>query len=382
MTINSSRTNSRLIWKGENSMFSSKLKSFIILVVVVLLSVACTTQQAPVQTQEIKPTEPQMTKELNLFAWSDELPQEILDDFQKETGIVVTMDTFDSNESLIAKLEAGATGYDVVNPSQYAVPILTGKELLAEIDHSKLKNYDNLSQLFKEVSFDPGNKTSIPYLWGTTGFAYNDECVKEPISSWKALWDDQYKGRIYMLDNMLAAYIAGLQVNGYHANTTNPDEIAKATESLIQQKKVLGGYNSTSFPDLVSSGEACIVEAWSGNVLQVIKENPHVHYVIPDEGGSMWVDSYSILESAKNVEAAYAFLDYLLRSDVAAKVTQLTQIATAVEKSKELLPEEIRNNAAIFPPEEKLAKTDFIVFLGDAMKYYQDGWTQVKASTP
>ena len=319
---------------------------------------------------------------LNIYAWSSELPQEVVDDFQKETGIVVTVDTFDSNETLMAKLEAGASGYDLVNPSQYAVPVLTGEDLLLKLDHSKLKNYGNIGEVFQKVSFDSGNATSIPYLWGTTGLAYNDECVKTPITSWSAMWDEQYTGRIYMLDNMLAAYIAGLQVNGYHANTTDPKEIEKATQSLIDQKAVLGGYNSTNFAELVSSGEACIVEAWSGNVVQVMNENPHVHFVIPAEGGSMWVDSYSITKSAANVDEAYQFIDYLLRPEVAAKVTTLAGIATAVDSSKDLLPAETANNLAIFPPAESLQKADFIVFLGDAMTYYQDGWTKVKASTP
>lgn len=344
-------------------------KLFLVLAVVVLLTMSLPACQAKKQS-------------LNIYAWSSELPQEVVDDFQKETGIVVTMDTFDSNESLIAKLEAGASGYDLVNPSQYAVPILAGENILLPLDHSKLSNYNNVGAVFQQVSFDPGNKSAIPYLWGTTGLAYNDECVKTPITSWSAMWDPQYTGRIYMLDNMLAAYIAGLQVNGYHANTTNPDEIAKATQSLIDQKKVLGGYNSTNFAELVSNGEACIVEAWSGNVVQVMNENPHVHYVIPSEGGSMWVDSYSITASSKNVDAAYKFMDYLLRPEVAAKVTQLAGVATVVDASKALLPASIADNLAIFPPADSLQKTDFIVFLGDAMTLYQDGWTQVKAATP
>ena len=169
-------------------------------------------------------------EELHIYAWADEVPQAVLDDFSKATGIEVTLDTFDSNESLIAKLEAGASGYDLIEPSQYAVQILEKKGLVEPLDHAKITNIGNLSKVFQEVSFDPGNKVSIPFIWGTTGFAYNSDCVKEPITSWKSLWDPQYKGRIYMLDNMLAAYIAGLQVNGFKANTTNADEIAKATD--------------------------------------------------------------------------------------------------------------------------------------------------------
>lgn len=346
-----------------------------------LLSVACV-PTATSQPEVTSPPEEEKPTELHLFVWSDELPEETINAFQEETGIRVTVDTYDSNESMIAKLEAGATGYDIVNPSQYAVQILINKGLLEQLDHSKLSNYNNLSEVFKNVSFDPGNKYSIPYLWGTTGLAYNDTCVDEPVTSWKALWDEKYAGRIYMLDNMLAAYIAGLQINGFDANSTNPDEIAKATESLIEQKKVLAGYNSTNFADLVASGEACLVQAWSGNVIQVIDENPHVHYVIPDEGGTMWVDSYSIVKGVKNVKAAYLFLDYLLRGDVAGNVTNLTKIANTVATATEHIDPKIASNLAIFPPQEKIANADFILDPGEAMKYFQEGWTKVKAATP
>src|SRR5690242_17255166 len=212
---------------------------------------------------------PASAEELHIYAWADELPDQIVQDFSKETGIEVTVDTFDSNESLIAKLEAGASGYDLVNPSQYAVQILAKKSLIVELDHGKIPNMGNISEVFRNVSYDQGNKYSMPYIWGTTGLAYNSDCTKEPVTSWKALWDEKYKGRIYMLDNMLAAYIAALQVNGFNANSSNPDEIAKATDSLIAQKPLLAGYNSTNFADLVASGEACIVESWSGSVISV-----------------------------------------------------------------------------------------------------------------
>lgn len=325
-------------------------------------------------------TGPATAEELAVYAWSGELPDEIVKAFEKETGITVRFDTFDSNETLIAKLSAGGAGYDVVNPSQYAVQILAKQGLIVPLDHAKIPNLAGLSETFKAVSYDPGNKVSVPYVWGTTGLAYNTDCVSASVTSWKAMWDPAYKGRIYMLDNMLAAYIAGLQVNGFPANSTNPDEIAKATQSLIDQKPLLGGYNSTNFADLVSSGEACIVEAWSGNVLQVMKDNPKVKYVLPEEGGTMWVDGYAVAKDAPNPQAAYKFIDFLLRPEIAAKTTELAQLATSVEASKALLPAETAGNTAIFPPAESLAKADFILDLGPATKLYQDGWTKVKAA--
>lgn len=318
--------------------------------------------------------------ELNVYAWNGELPEEVVQDFAEETGVAVTFDVYDSNESMMAKLEAGAIGYDIIQPSQYAVQILMKKGLLAPIDRAKIPNLSNLGSFFQTVSYDPGNAYSVPSVWGTTGLAYNTDCVKDPITSWTALWSDQYKGRIYMLDNMLAAYIAALQINGYHASTSDPAEIAKATESLIAQKSLLAGYNSSNFADLVSSGEACIVEAWSGNVLQVIADNPKVKFVLPDEGGTMFIENYAIVKSAKNIDVAHQFIDYMLRPDVAAKITRLTRMANAVDASKRLLPPEIVENPAIYPPAEKLAKADFILDTGEAMKFYQEGWTKVKAA--
>ena len=323
---------------------------------------------------------PALAEDLRIFGWADEMPDEVLQDFEAETGIAVTFDTFDSNESMIAKLDAGGSGYDLVNPSQYAVQILVNRGKLAELDHAKIETYDKIGPSFTQVSYDPGNKYSIPYVWGTTGLAYNKTCVDGPITSWKALFDEKYKSRVYMLDNMLAAYIAGLQVNGFDANTTDPAEIEKATETLIAQKPMLAGYNSTNFADLVSSGEACIVESWSSSVLQAIEDNPDVVYVLPEEGGTMWIDGYSILTDAPNPDAAYKFLSYILRPEVAAKTTSLTQTATVVTDSKALLPEALAKNSAVFPDEKTIANADFILDLGDAMKLYQDGWTRVKAA--
>lgn len=318
--------------------------------------------------------------ELHIYAWSGELPQEVVDDFAAKTGTKVTVDTFDSNETLVAKLESGAAGYDLIEPSQYAVQILAKKGLIEELDHTKLANLKNLSDAFQAVSYDPGNKFSVPYIWGTTGFAYNTDCVTEPVTSWKALWDEKYSGRIYMLDNMLAAYIAGLQVTGSRAGTTNPEEIAKATDALIKQKVVLGGYNSTNFADLVASGEACIAQGWNGNFAQAAASNPKVKYVLPDEGGTMWVDGFSVVKAAANKDAAYAFIDYMNQPEVAAKAATLSKSATVIPAAKAMLPKEIAENTAIYPSDERLKKADFILDMGDAMKLYQDGWTKVKAA--
>ena len=333
--------------------------------------------EASVTEESASPPEEAPTGELNILTWASQPPAEIIVAFELETGIDVIKDTFDSNEALLAKLEAGATGYDIVNPSQYAVTLLIKGELLEALDKTRVPNYLNVMKAFEGMVYDPGLTYSLPFIWGTTGFVYNDTCVTEPITSWTALWDEKYVGRIYMLDNMLAAYIAGLQINGFHAGTTNQDEIAVATQSLVEQKPLLGGYDSKTYAQLVAAGDACIAQAWSGSAIKMASENPHVHYVLPEEGGTMWVDSFAILKSAPNKAAAYAFLDYLLRPDVAAKVTELLGAPTPNEAAKSLMNPEL---VALFPTGDQLAKTDMILDVSSAMQYYQDGWTLIKAA--
>jgi spermidine/putrescine transport system substrate-binding protein len=322
---------------------------------------------------------PKSEGELNVLAWAGEVPDSTVAAFEKATGVKVTLDTFDSNESMIAKLAGGATGYDVVEPSQYAVQIAAKQGLIVELDQARLPSIGNLGKAFRENSYDTGNKYSLPYIWGTTGFAYNDQCVTTAPTSWKVLFEDTYKGKMYMLDNMLAAYIAGLQVNGFGANSTDPAEIEKATQTLIDQRPLLAGYNSTNFADLLGSGDACVAEAWSGSVAQVASTNAHVHFVLPDEGGTMWVDGYSIVKDAPHPNAAYQWLEYNLQPDVAANVVKEGGTASAVEAANSLIDPAILGNSAIYPSADKLQNADFILDTGDATKLYQDGWTKVKA---
>ncbi|EYT56090.1 spermidine/putrecine ABC transporter substrate-binding protein [Leucobacter sp. UCD-THU] len=323
------------------------------------------------------------SQQLNVYAWADEIPQSVFDAFTEETGIAVNVDSFDSNETMISKLAAGNSGYDIVEPSQYAVQQLVGQELIEPLDKSKLEGIDNIASTFADPSYDPGLEYSVPWVWGTTGLMYNDECTGgEEITSWKSLFDPKWDGKLNMLDNMLAAYIAGLQVNGYGADSTDEQEIAEATESLIEQKKLLAGYNSTNYGELVANGDVCISEAWGGtSTAKIVEENEHVHYVIPEEGGSLWVDGLAIAKGAPNQDAAYEFINFLLRPEIAAMATNDGGLASANQAAQEHVTDQgLLSNAAVYASEEQVAEADFIVDPGSAMKFYQDGWTRVKAS--
>ncbi|OBB85276.1 ABC transporter substrate-binding protein [Mycolicibacterium peregrinum] len=321
------------------------------------------------------------TDKLNVYAWDGEVPESVVEAFEKETGVDVTIDTFDSNETMISKLAAGASGYDIVQPSQYAVQQLVGQNLIQELNHGKIDGLNNLGEKWRNTDFDPDNRHSIPWVWGTTGIGYNDQCVKQAPSSWKALWDPQYKGKMYMLDNMLAAYIAALQINGYAASSTDQAEINKATESLVEQKPLLAGYNATNYTDLLDTGQACIAQAWSGTTMaKVLDSNPNVHYVLPEEGGTLWTDTFAVAKGAPNILNAYKWLSFTLRPEIAAMGSNDGDLATPNEAALPLVRPELRNNGAVYQSAEAIADADFVLDPGKAMPYFQQGWTKVKAS--
>ncbi len=320
--------------------------------------------------------------QLNIYAWADEIPKTVIAAFEKETGIKVTVDTFDANETMISKLAAGGSGYDIVEPSQYAVQQLVGQDLVEKLDHSKIKGLDNLGKKFADPSYDKGNEYSVPWIWGTTGLAYNEKCTGTAIDSWKALWDPAYKGKIYMLDNMLSAYIPALQVNGLKATSTSEKDIAKATQSLLDQKPLLAGYNSSNYSDLLASGDACVAEAYGGSAIaKVTAANPDVKFVIPKEGGTLWVDGFSVAKNAPHADAAYKWLNFTLRPEIAAMATNDGGSATANEAAKaDITDKTMLESVAVYPTDEQLKESEFIVDPGKALQYFQQGWTKVKAS--
>jgi spermidine/putrescine transport system substrate-binding protein len=320
--------------------------------------------------------------QLNIYAWADEIPKSVITAFEKETGINVTVDTFDANETMISKLAAGGAGYDIVEPSQYAVQQLVGQQLIEKLDHSKITGLDNLGTKFADPSYDKGNAYSVPWIWGTTGLAYNEKCTGKPIDSWSALWDPAYKGKIYMLDNMLSAYIPALQYKGLKATTTSQKDIEKGTQALLDQKPILAGYNSANYAQLLASGDACVAEAYGGSgIAKVTAANPDVKFVIPKEGGTLWVDGFAIAKDAPHSDAAYKWLNFTLKPEIAALATNDGGSATANQAAQSHITDKsLLSNVAVYPTAEQLAKSEFIVDPGKALTYFQQGWTKVKAS--
>ena len=318
-------------------------------------------------------------KELHIYAWSGEIPAQVVTDFQNATGIKTTVDTFDSNETMVAKLQSGATGYDIVEPSQYAVQELAKLNLIQALDKAKLTGFSNLMTSFQNVQYDPGDKYSIPYVWGTTGLAYNDKYVKGTVDSWKVLWDPAYKGHILMLDNMLSAYIAAFQINGYNFNSKDPAQIAAASKSLTDQKPLLMGYNATNFAQLLSQGQAWVAEAWNSNITPVAAVNKHIHYILPKEGGSFWTDGFTITKSAKDMTSAYAWLNYILTPQVAAKVSNVSKAAVTNQAAMQYIQPAIRNDPTIYTPQDQLAHAQVFLDPSAQTTLLQSAWTKLRA---
>ena len=332
-----------------------------------------TTAPAATAATAVKPDK------LNLFFWSEYIPQEVLDDFSAKTGIKVNIDLYDSNEALEEKLQSGVADYDIVVPSDYMVRRLIQQNLLQPLDPSKLTNLRNLDPRFLNPDFDPANRHSMPYFWGTTGIGYNKAKVGE-VDSWQALLDPKNKGRILMLDDMRESFAVALLSMGHSLNTTDPALVEKAAEVLKKQKALVKIYNSGDFANLLAAGDVDLAHGYNGQIAEVVQEEPDkLAYVVPKEGATFWMDSLCIPAKARNLEAAYAFLNYVMEPEVNAKIVNNMHYASANVPARQHIVPEILNDPAIYPSEATLARCEFIEDLGEATTLYDRLWTEIKA---
>ena len=324
--------------------------------------------------------------ELHLYNWSEYIEPQVLEDFEAEFGVHVVEDTFANNEELLAKLQAGATGYDVIVPSDYMVEIMIEEGLLAELNHENILNISNLDPKFADPPYDPGMVHCIPYLWGTTGIGYNGDVFDEAPGSWAYLFDpdlaSQYAGQFTMLNDVREAMGAALKYLGYSLNSTDEAELEEARDLLIQQKQWIYAYDAEQYEDLLSADETVMAHSWSGDVFMVAEEDERLWYAIPQEGGVVWADNLCIPASAPNKYAAEVFINYLLDPEVSAANSNYTWYASPNAKAAEFIDEEILEEPAIYPPPEVMARLEWIEDVGDVTPIYERMWTEVKAAGP
>jgi len=325
-----------------------------------------------------------LAPELHVYNWSEYIDPQVYEDFEAEFGVHVVEDTFANNEELLAKLQAGAGGYDVIVPSDYMVAIMIEEGLLAELNHENLPNLSNLDSKFTDPPYDPGLVHCVPYLWGTTGIGYNMEVFEEAPDSWAYMFDpelaSQYAGKFTMLNDMRETIGAALKYLGYSLNSTDEAELMEARDLLIQQKQWVYAYDAEQYEDLLSADEVVMVHAWSGDIFMVAEEDERLWYAIPREGGTIWADNLCIPTTAPNKYTAEVFINYLLRPDVAAKNSNYTWYASPNAASTEYIDAEILEEPAIYPPPDVMERLEWMEDLGDATPPWERIWTEVKAA--
>ncbi len=318
-------------------------------------------------------------KRLNLYIWSAYVSDETLAKFEKETGIRIRYDTYDSNEALLEKMQSGVADYDVIVPSDYMVRVMLHQNLLEKIDLNRLPNFKNLSKRFQNLSYDPNNEHSIPFLWGTTGIGYNKKKVKDPVDSWGILWNPKYKDRILMLEDVRETFGVALKWKGHSINSTNDAELEEAKNLLIQQKPLVKTYSSSNFDEILLSGDVWLAHGWSGQLAKAADQNKDLAYAVPKEGSTLWIDNLAVPASAKHKDEVYVFLNFFLDAAIAAEVTNYSGYASPNEAAKPFIKPHILNDPARYPGEEVLSKCELLMDLGAKTQTLDRMWTEIKS---
>jgi spermidine/putrescine transport system substrate-binding protein len=317
---------------------------------------------------------------LKIYTWADYFKPELLQRFEKEHGCQIVIDTFESNESMYAKIKAGATGYDLLTPSSYFVKIMHDQGYLQPLDHSQLPNLKHVDPDYLKIAMDPQMLYSVPYMLTNSGIAYQKPKVKDFIPSWRMFNQSALKGRMTMLNDMRETMGAALKYLGYSLNSRNEKELEAARNVVIAWKKNLAKFESEQYKGGVASGEFLLVHGYSGDLLQVQKENPDVDFVIPIEGTSIACDDLVILKGTKETQLAHAFINFIHDPDVAAENTNFISYVCPNKTSYEKVDPKLRNNPAVFLAPEVKAKCEVIEDLGPDTAKYTKMWDQIKAA--
>lgn len=322
-------------------------------------------------------------KTLRLYTWSSYIDQALTDRFTQETGIAVEVDIFDSNETMLAKLQGGGgDAYSLVYPSDYAVVQMVELDLLSDIDRDRIPAYGDLLPHYTSPSYDPDNRHSIPAVWGTTGFAVNQERFTQPIGDWGDLWTYQtpLKGKMSLLNDVREVFGASLKSLGFSYNATDPAQVKQAFERLKQLKPSLASFSTDAWREQVVAGDLLVAMAYSSDALELVASNPSVKYVLPSSGSSLWTDTMVIPRKAPNPEAAYQWINFVMQPEVNAAAATRLRFATPSQRAIALLPTELRENVSMFPPTAVLERCEGIQPLSDSLTtLYDRYWTELTA---
>lgn len=320
------------------------------------------------------------SEKLYVYNWTEYVPNDLLKEFEKETGIDVIYSTYDSNETMYAKvaLQKGK-GYDVIVPSADYISKMSREGLLQKIDQAKLPGMKHLDPNLLNKPYDPGNQFSVPYLWGSTAIGINTAAMPAgSIKSWQDLWNPAYKNSLLLTDDVREVFHMALKIKGYSANTTDEAQIREAYELLVKLMPNVLAFNSDAPKMPFIAGDVNLGMIWNGEAEQAREELPSLQYIYPAEGAVFWADSFAIPVGAANPAGAHRFIEFMLRPENAVRCVSMVGYATPNKDAMPLLDEKLRNNKTIFPDQADLDRGEFHKDVGDATAVYEKYWQQLK----
>jgi spermidine/putrescine transport system substrate-binding protein len=322
-----------------------------------------------------------LESDLSIFNWAHYVSPKTYPGFEKKFDVKITEDNYASNEDALAKLQAGAQGYDIVVPTGYMIAIMIESGVLSEIDHSKIPNLANLEDIFVDLPFDPGHKYSVPKDYGTTGFGYRSDLVSEDMKSWEDFYRlaPKYSGRYTVLDSPPEVVGSALKMLGYSYNSTDANEISEATDEMIKLKPHIRKITS-SMREIMTSGEAYISLTWNGEIGYVALDAPDAKYVIPEEGTEIWTDNWAIVAGAPHPAAAHAFINYQLDPKVQAQDTEYHYYGAVVKGEEKYLDPAIYKDPGVYPAPETVAHLEVADANPEWTRLRNEAWTRFKAA--
>ena len=319
-----------------------------------------------------------------VYNWGEYIDPDVLKMFEKETGIRVIYDEYETNEIMFPKIESGSSNYDVLCPSDYMIQKLLENDLLREINFANVPNakeHIGAEYFERSLEFDPTGTYSVPYKWGTVGILYNEAMVSGPIDSWAVLWEEQYSDSILMQDSVRDAFMVALKLNGFSLNSMDENELLIARDALIAQKPLVQAYVIDQVRDKMIGGEAALGVIYSGEALYTRQENPDLAFVIPKEGTNVWIDSWVITKNAANPDNAETFINFMCRPDIALMNFEYITYSTPNDTARSMIEDpEIRYSEVAFPNLADFYGLETYRFLGaEGDELYNQLWKEIKS---
>ena len=315
---------------------------------------------------------------LNVYGWADYFDPALLEQFEKQNKCKVTYDVFGNNEELLAKMQAGGAQYDVIMPSDYMVTTMTKLDMLAKLDFKNIPNAKNIDPKFKNTVYDPKNEFTVPFVWGMTGIVYNKKYIKEAPTKWDDLWKPEYKGHLIVLNEVREHFNMALKKHGYSNNSKDPKELEIAFKDLQKLNDNVLAYDTATNKQKFIAEEAWIGNMTSGDAAYCHRDNPNIAFMVPDQGSTIWADSFCVPKGAKHKELAEKFINFMCDPKVSAQNFDYIYLPNPNTAAKEFAPEKYKNDEIFKVGDDSKTKGEWFIDLGDTIAIYDKYWTQLR----